>query len=185
MLLNFRTFKLCFTFLCICTHHDCSMTKYIHKKFFKLISLVNKMSEISSYSIISTSSEEKDDHEYEVEKIIDHKMIDGKIFFKIRWKGYTENEDTWEKNDDLKCIEVIDEYMKAQSQNLAQIKKDRMVQNIIQTILYGTERNNKITYRVQYIDGREADLSSVELRVNYPRDLLKFLETTSFGSGSV
>ena len=39
--------------------------------------------------------------EYEVEKILNKKLFRGKMRYLVRWKGYTAEEDTWEKEEDL------------------------------------------------------------------------------------
>lgn len=47
---------------------------------------------------------------YEVEKILDHRSKkDGKIFL-IRWKGYDSEDDTWEKEADLSCRQLLTQY---------------------------------------------------------------------------
>ena len=34
--------------------------------------------------------------QYTVSKVVDHKKQAGKLFYRIRWMGYSESEDTWE-----------------------------------------------------------------------------------------
>ncbi len=38
---------------------------------------------------------------YVVQKIVDKKKINNKIYYKVRWKGYKSNQDTWEKRTQL------------------------------------------------------------------------------------
>merc|ERR1712130_1063837 len=45
-------------------------------------------------------TQSQQDLEYEVECIIDDSCQDGKWMYKIRWKGWGEEEDTWEHEDD-------------------------------------------------------------------------------------
>lgn len=49
---------------------------------------------------------------YEVEKIIAHKMKGQKRYFRIRWRGYEENDDTWEPEENLTCPSILKEYLK-------------------------------------------------------------------------
>lgn len=57
-------------------------------------------------------NKENDTVEYEVEKIIDMKTDKkGKKEFRIRWKGYGEDQDTWEPENMLSCKDLIDAFM--------------------------------------------------------------------------
>lgn len=47
---------------------------------------------------------------YEVEKIISHTGDGKNRYFQIRWKGYTEESDTWESITRLSCPKLIAEY---------------------------------------------------------------------------
>lgn len=48
---------------------------------------------------------------YEVEDIVDHKIKGKKKYFKIRWKNYDADQDTWEPEADLSCPEIIERYL--------------------------------------------------------------------------
>lgn len=53
-----------------------------------------------------------EEEEYEVEKIVDMKTDKkGKKEFRIRWKGYGEDQDTWETENNLSCKDLIDSFM--------------------------------------------------------------------------
>ncbi|XP_068251538.1 M-phase phosphoprotein 8 isoform X2 [Nyctibius grandis] len=57
-------------------------------------------------------SEEEEDV-FEVEKILDVKTEGGKTLYKVRWKGYTSDDDTWEPEVHLEdCKEVLLEFRK-------------------------------------------------------------------------
>ncbi|XP_021381383.2 M-phase phosphoprotein 8 isoform X2 [Lonchura striata] len=60
-------------------------------------------------------SEEDEEGEdvFEVEKILDMKNEGGKTLYKVRWKGYTSDDDTWEPEAHLEdCKEVLLEFRK-------------------------------------------------------------------------
>lgn len=50
------------------------------------------------------------DEEYEVEDIVNHKIVRGKTSFLIRWKNYDASGDTWEPESSLSCPEIISKY---------------------------------------------------------------------------
>nr|XP_033803650.1 M-phase phosphoprotein 8 isoform X2 [Geotrypetes seraphini] len=61
------------------------------------------------------SEQDVDDEEdvYEVEKIIDFKTEGNEILYRVRWKGYNSDDDTWEPEAHLEdCKEVLLEFRK-------------------------------------------------------------------------
>lgn len=50
------------------------------------------------------------DDVYEVEKLIGHKTKKGARFYLVRWKGYNEQDDTWEKESNLDCPAILNAY---------------------------------------------------------------------------
>ncbi|XP_048791148.1 M-phase phosphoprotein 8 isoform X2 [Lagopus muta] len=55
--------------------------------------------------------ENEDEDVFEVEKILDMKTEGGVILYKVRWKGYTSDDDTWEPEVHLEdCEEVLLEF---------------------------------------------------------------------------
>ncbi|NXR61585.1 MPP8 phase, partial [Rhadina sibilatrix] len=70
--------------------------------------------------------EEEGEDVFEVEKILDVKKEGGKILYKVRWKGYTSDDDTWEPEVHLEdCKEVLLEFRKKVVDNKPKpVKKD-------------------------------------------------------------
>jgi transposase InsO family protein len=49
---------------------------------------------------------------YEVEEILDAKNVNDKLFFLVRWKGYSKSEDTWEPEENMEtCKDLVDDFM--------------------------------------------------------------------------
>ncbi|XP_055302155.1 chromo domain-containing protein cec-1-like isoform X3 [Sitodiplosis mosellana] len=48
--------------------------------------------------------------EYEVQKIVGDEIRNGKKYYRIRWKGWTAKDDTWEPKASLSCPEIIKAY---------------------------------------------------------------------------
>ncbi|KAM6180060.1 M-phase phosphoprotein 8 isoform 2-T2 [Erethizon dorsatum] len=71
-------------------------------------------------------SEEDGEDVFEVERILDMKTDAGRILYKVRWKGYTSDDDTWEPEVHLEdCKEVLLEFRKKVAENKAKaVKKD-------------------------------------------------------------
>lgn len=51
-----------------------------------------------------------DDNIYEVEKLLKHKVKNGVRSYLVRWVGYSERYDTWEKESDLYCPDILNAY---------------------------------------------------------------------------
>ncbi|KAK4876830.1 hypothetical protein RN001_009336 [Aquatica leii] len=61
------------------------------------------------------TSEEENDTQYEVEEVIDEKMVKGVRHYLIRWKGYDQDGDTWEPESTLDCPELIKKFKEQKS----------------------------------------------------------------------
>uniref|UniRef100_H2Z6B5 Chromo domain-containing protein n=1 Tax=Ciona savignyi TaxID=51511 RepID=H2Z6B5_CIOSA len=59
------------------------------------------------------SSSDSGEDVYEVEKIIDNVVVDGKeTFYRVRWKGYGPDSDTWEPKENLlSCEDLLNTYI--------------------------------------------------------------------------
>jgi len=57
-----------------------------------------------------TELEDPTEQEYEVEKILDHQVRRRQHFYLIKWKGYPQEENTWEPYKNLNCPFELSRY---------------------------------------------------------------------------
>jgi len=57
--------------------------------------------------------DDDDDTQYEVEQVVDEKMVRGVRHYLIRWKGYEPESDTWEPESTLDCADLIKKFKAA------------------------------------------------------------------------
>lgn len=70
------------------------------------------------------SNEVIDEGEYIVERIINHKFINGKCYYLLKWKDFDERDNTWEEESSLDCPDLLEEY---QDLNVERIEHDRII----------------------------------------------------------
>ncbi|EXX69803.1 hypothetical protein RirG_092780 [Rhizophagus irregularis DAOM 197198w] len=72
----------------------------------------------------SIEKSDKEDDEsgevYEVEKVLDHNRRRNKTYYLIKWKGYSEEESTWEAEDNVFAEELVKDYWANNSEEAKQ-----------------------------------------------------------------
>nr|ACO12357.1 Chromobox protein homolog 5 [Lepeophtheirus salmonis] len=111
-----------------------------------LVEMFMKEKELKEAEITKIRQESEEKGEYEVHKIVDVEINkkDGSKEFRIRWKGYKPEEDTWEEEKNLNCPEKIEAFMRKheKSQDISQ-KSLRETPKIIERLAYSQSKRIK------------------------------------------
>jgi len=66
----------------------------------------------------------EEEEEFEVEKILNKRIVRGKEKFLVRWKGYTAEEDTWESRKNLKNTkELVEEFKREYREEVEELRR--------------------------------------------------------------
>ena len=127
----------------------------------------------------STAEYEEEEEIYEVEKVLNHKIDrKGHRWFLLKWKGYPADANSWEKEEDLNCKELLDEYLeKAERIEKENEPEGRLIERPIDIkSCHFSQDDNEFFYSVQYKSGKEKTMTSGDLRKLSPELQIHFLE---------
>lgn len=129
---------------------------------------------------------DEEEEVFDVEAIIDHRVMDGRIQYLIRWRTFGDEEASWEFEDDMNCQELIDDYKhnlalkesrfvevrgdKASGTEAVKLKKPKMV-------IGAFKEDGKLFYRVACAKERFYTVEANVLRQVAPELICMFLET--------
>jgi len=141
------------------------------------------MSEEISTENSASGPSSSEAEEYEVEKVLSHRWINGKIQYLLKWVGLSEFDKSWEYEENIMCADLIADYIRsnisatyhANNKDIC-FKPFEKGSNI--TITEGKNYFGHIVYFGVDDAGNKGILTSEEAKKDFPQELLTFLEST-------
>jgi len=95
----------------------------------------------------------KGEEEFEVEKILNKRMIRGKEKFLVRWKGYMAEEDTWENRENLEnAKELVEEFKREYGEEVKELRQQEQEEEEKE---FSCELPREFTAKLLYSWGRK------------------------------
>merc|ERR1712150_470195 len=156
---------------------------------------------------------EEEEEEYSVEKVIDKRTgKSGKVEYLLKWKGYGDEDNTWEPSENLDCQDLIETFEKKYKEKQAAKKSagpekrkgagsggegkkkkgdderprgfDRGLDP--ERIIGATDSSGELMFLIKWKGSDEADLVPArEANVKCPQTVIKFYEAGSLGTPRV
>jgi len=145
------------------------------------------------------------EEEYSVEKVIDKRTSKGKVEYLLKWKGYGDEDNTWEPAENLDCEDLIEAFERKRTAEKAKKKDIDIKRKSVsgtpggadakkkksdddrpkgfdrgldpERIIGATDSSGELMFLVKWKGSDEADLVPSKLaNVKCPQTVIKFYE---------
>lgn len=94
--------------------------KYSEEKITELETAMKRMKdaytmEIDDWKMKMAKSDDKKEEFYEVECLLDHKIVGKKQTFLVKWHGYDDSHNSWVEQKNLHCKKILQKYLKTKN----------------------------------------------------------------------
>uniref|UniRef100_A0A674N4T2 Chromobox homolog 1b (HP1 beta homolog Drosophila) n=1 Tax=Takifugu rubripes TaxID=31033 RepID=A0A674N4T2_TAKRU len=144
--------------------------------------------------------EEEEEEEYVVEKVLNRRVVKGRVEYLLKWKGFSDEDNTWEPEDNLDCPDLIAEFLQSQKsaqegkrkaggevegeESKAKKKKDDpeklrgFARGLVpERIIGATDSTGELMFLMKWKNSDEADLvPAKEANVKCPQVVISFYE---------
>ncbi|OHT05173.1 hypothetical protein TRFO_27184 [Tritrichomonas foetus] len=137
------------------------------------------------------SSEQEEESDYEVEEIIKHRKTSSGYTYYLKWKGFPSSANTWEKEKNLACPELLKKYwddIKAQEgkkkqkkRSLAKRAKKKKLSkekvNNMNILACRKDYNDEFIFLIEKPNGKKEEYNMDYLKVKYKSVLIRYFES--------
>lgn len=140
-----------------------------------------------------------EEEEFSVEKVLDKRLgKNGKVEYLLKWRGYGDEDNTWEPKENLDCPELIDAFEMARSKAAKKPEKRKAIGGVgepkakrkegdrprgfdrnldPERIIGATDSSGELMFLIKWKGSDEADLVPArEANVKCPQTVIKFYE---------
>ncbi|RWS06120.1 chromobox protein 1-like protein [Dinothrombium tinctorium] len=144
-----------------------------------------------------------EEEEYVVEKILDKRVRGGKTEYYLKWKGYSDEDNTWEPMENLDCPELIAEFEEERKKRKQEKPKDTKRKQTVngesekkkrkadddskprgfdrgleaEKIIGATDASGELMFLIKWKDSEEADLVPAKIaNIKCPQVVIRFYE---------